>query len=137
MSGFVPEHARQFMAAVKQVEITCSACNRDSILVRSAKYEGFKRVGDALTCSSCGYEYENEESVPFKPKKAIRLFTDDDTSRAIHVFSDDEKGRICRYCEHYVVNPFTQKCGLHIRTVEATDTCDDFSVHEKAQEEPS
>jgi len=42
------------------------------------------------------------------------------------IFAEDEKGRNCRYCKHYVVNPFTQRCGLHGRTVEATDTCEDF-----------
>lgn len=123
------------MAAVNSVEITCAACNRDSLLVRTPKYDGFKRVGDTLKCSSCGHEYENDEAVPFKRKPAIRLFTDDDASPAIRVFTDDEKGRICRYCEHYVVNPFTQKCGLHIKTVEATDTCSDFERREKADEE--
>jgi len=42
------------------------------------------------------------------------------------VFGDDEYGRTCRHCRHYIVNPFTQRCDLHKKEVEATDFCPDF-----------
>ena len=34
----------------------------------------------------------------------------------------------------YVVNPFTQRCGLHNRVVQATDYCDDFETRPPRKE---
>jgi hypothetical protein len=42
------------------------------------------------------------------------------------LFAEEERGRMCRYCREYVVNPFLQRCGLHRCEVEATDTCPRF-----------
>ena len=125
--------------ALKPVEILCSACGADALLVRRARYDGFARVGDILTCSACGHEFASEGEVPFKegPRRP-RVFTADDASRKVEVFRADEKGRTCRYCRHYVVNPFTQRCGLSFRKVEATDTCGEFAPLEdgKPQDKP-
>jgi hypothetical protein len=60
------------------------------------------------------------------------VFTDADRSADVDVFEENEAGHLCRYCVHYVVNPFMQWCALHKREVEATDTCDRF---EKAEEQ--
>ena len=57
---------------------------------------------------------------------APKVFLGDEKPVAPEVFKDGEKGRFCRYCKHYVVNPFTQRCSRHRRAVEATDTCSDF-----------
>jgi hypothetical protein len=111
----------------KPVEIICAACGQDTLLKREPKYDGFTRVGDTLTCASCGHLYENEESVPFKGRTDIKVFTDEDRSAEVKVFNEDEKGRICRHCVSYIVNPFTQWCAYHKKEVEATDTCDRFT----------
>ena len=115
---------------MKQTEITCSECGADALLVRSPRYEGFTKTGETLKCSSCGHEFASEQEVPFKKKTAARVFDESDVSRKIEVFRENEKGRTCCYCRHYLVNPFTQRCGLHMRVVEATDSCGEFAVRE-------
>jgi hypothetical protein len=119
----------------KPVEIVCSSCGMDTLLIRKPKYDGFTKVGETLTCASCGYEYTSEDSVPFKGKKALQVFSDADRSTKIEVFHEEEKGRICRYCLHYIVNPFTQWCSLHKKEVEATDACSSFKPRPPPKEE--
>lgn len=119
----------------RPVEIICSTCGKDTLLIRKPKYDGFTKVGETLTCTSCGHEYESEERVPFKGKKVLQVFSDADRSAKIEVFREDEKGRLCRYCINYIVNPFTQWCSLHKREVEATDTCPQFTLRPPPKEE--
>ena len=114
--------------AGKQLEIICSACGADTLLVRTPRYDGLTRAGDTLKCASCGHEYAGENEVPFKQKKPLSVFSESDASRKVVVFREDEKGRTCCYCRHYVVNPFVQRCGLRQKLVEATDFCDRFEV---------
>lgn len=109
-----------------KIEIRCPACGRDSWLVRKPKYDGFAKVGDTLRCALCPHEFADESEVPFKGSRRPKVFTDDDRPRPLKVFSEDEKGRMCRYCAEYVVNPFIQRCGLHQCEVQATDTCPHF-----------
>lgn len=111
----------------KSVEINCTACGREALLMRQPKYDGFKRVGETLSCSACGHEFASETEVPFKGKKVVQVFTDDERPRDIKLFKEDEKGRVCRYCKNYIVNPFTQYCSHHKKEVEATDTCPAFT----------
>ena len=123
------------MESGRPVEIICSACGTDTLLIRKPKYDGFTKVGETLTCTSCGHEYASEESVPFKGKKVLQVFSDADRSAKIEVFHEDEKGRLCRYCINYIVNPFTQWCSLHKKEVEATDTCPQFKLKPLPKEE--
>lgn len=115
------------MADPKPVEIICSACGADALLVRRPRYDGFTKVGETLTCASCGHEYAREEDVPFKGKREVKVFTEADRSAKVEVFAQNEAGRLCRHCASYLVNPFTQWCSVHRKEVEATDTCDRFT----------
>jgi hypothetical protein len=129
-----------------QVEIVCAACGEEALLKRESLYEGFKKTGEALSCSACGHSYANEDEVAFKEKKRlnifgdedvpekVNIFGDDDRSQKVDIFADDERRRNCRYCEHYVMNPFTQRCGLHDREVQATDCCPDFQEEKKEED---
>ncbi|MCE9612690.1 MAG: hypothetical protein K8T26_00345 [Lentisphaerae bacterium] len=108
------------------IEIVCAACGAEALLRREPVFEGFRKTGERLLCSACGHAYDNEAEVPFKGQQRPQVFTAADKPQAVDVFEDDEKHRNCRYCVHYVVNPFTQWCGLHRRDVEATDRCDQF-----------
>ncbi len=110
----------------RPVEIICPACKCDAILRREAVYDGLRKTGERLFCSACGHEFSNEASIPFKRAAKPRIFTDEDRSERVDVFRNDERGRNCRHCAHYTVNPFTQRCGLTWRIVEATDTCEKF-----------
>ena len=105
--------------------IRCPACGEESLLKRVPRYEGFKKVGESLKCVDCGHEFADEaEAPPAKKKPAI--FTEEDAPKAVRIFQDAEKGRCCRYCRHYVVNPFTQRCSFHRKEVQATDVCAQF-----------
>ena len=108
------------------VEIICSECGADALIRREPVYEGFKKVGEELSCSACAHKYASEEDVPFKEKKKISIFDESDKTKVVDVFADEERGQNCRYCEHYLLNPFTQRCSLHFKEVKATDHCDDF-----------
>ncbi|MFC1452903.1 hypothetical protein ACFLSJ_06115 [Verrucomicrobiota bacterium] len=111
----------------RSVEIACAACGAETLLRREPVYEGFRKTGEKLLCASCGHEFASEEEVVFREAEAVRVFGEDDAPAHVDLFEEDEKGRNCRHCRHYVVNPFVQRCGLHMREVAATDFCGDFS----------
>jgi hypothetical protein len=108
-------------------EILCYICGRIALARREPQYEGFKKTGEIIICTACGHRYTPEEPVQFqKISKRPKIFTEDDKPDAINIFSEDERGRCCRHCKHFVINPFTQWCGLHKKNVQATDLCFDF-----------
>ncbi|NQU40992.1 MAG: hypothetical protein HQ523_13660 [Lentisphaerae bacterium] len=109
------------------LEIICTACGAETLLKREPIYEGFTKSGEALTCVSCGHLYASESEVPVKTEHKIEVFTEADRPDRVEIFDEDEKQRVCRYCQHYIVNPFAQRCDLHHRFVDATDYCSDFS----------
>ncbi|MBN2162342.1 MAG: hypothetical protein JXR25_15120 [Pontiellaceae bacterium] len=112
---------------MKAVEIICRNCGADTLLRRDPIYEGFTRTGEQLSCSSCGYVYDEETDVPFKTRTTDpQIFTDADRSVKVDVFDEGENARLCRYCASYIVNPFTQFCAVHKKEVQATDTCPRF-----------
>ena len=118
-------------------EIICSACGAEALVVRQPVYEGFRKTGEEFVCSACGHVYPAESDVPFKTASgAAPIFSDADRSAAPQLFADGENRQICRYCVNYVVNPFTQWCGVHRREVEATDSCDEFSPRENTDDAP-
>ena len=123
--------------AQNSIEIVCTACGQEALLRREPVYEGFRRVGEQLICSGCGHVYEDEASVPFKTRKMTSIFGEQDRPVTADIFGDDERHKNCRYCKHYVVNPFTQRCGLHDKEVQATDICFDFEEAEEEQADES
>jgi DNA-directed RNA polymerase subunit RPC12/RpoP len=114
------------MTAPKRIEIRCPGCGQDSLLVREPKYEGFTRVDDALRCAACGHRFASEDEVPFRHGSQPKVFSESDRSEVVKVFEQGEADQLCRFCVHYVVNPFMQWCGMHKKEVEATDSCGHF-----------
>ena len=109
----------------------CDACGETTFLKRVPVYDGFKKTGETCRCAACGAAVESEAAIPaLSPRPSV--FTDEDRSPQLEVFADDENRRLCRYCDYYVVNPFTQRCDLRQQTVEATDTCDSFRARPAA-----
>ncbi len=115
------------MIPSKPVEIICPACQQDSLLKREPLYEALKRVGEKLSCLSCGHVFAAEAEVPFKTTRPTRLFSENDAPKTVKIFEEGEADRLCRYCADYVVNPFLQRCARHKKLVEATDSCDFFT----------
>jgi hypothetical protein len=111
-----------------KLAILCAACKAETFIRREPVYEGFKKTGERLFCVSCGHAYADEAQVPYKAMDKPQVFTEADRSQRVELFLGDEKGRNCRHCRHYVVNPFVQRCSLHRIEVQATDLCADFSA---------
>jgi len=112
--------------AMPTFEIVCSACKADTMVRKENVFDGFRKTGEQFICVSCGHKYADERSVPFRQKKQISVFGDGDKVKPVSVFREDERGKTCRNCRHYLLNPFTQRCGLHFKEVQATDYCQDF-----------
>ena len=96
-------------------KIFCPSCRQESAVKVVKKYDGFTLVGEIDTCAFCGYEFVEEEPEVIKERPPGWV-------------NDKELKKLCHRCRHYVINPFVQKCVLHDREVEATDTCSDFSL---------
>ena len=69
------------------LEIICSHCGEDTIVRKEPVYDGFKKMGDKIFCSSCGFEFEDIGHVPYKKKTAPSIFGDDDRPKKINIFS--------------------------------------------------
>ena len=123
--------------AEKPAEVICPACGRETFVRREPRYEGFTKTGETLICISCGHGFDDSEPLAEVVRTTPEILTSNDRSPQVDLFTDDEKQKNCRHCKHYVVNPFTQRCGLHQKTVEATDVCFDFEPPDKPKEEPS
>lgn len=117
------------------LEVECPACGEETFVKREPVYDGFKKVGEKVTCASCGHEFADDEEISPKAPKKPSIFSEDDEPEVLNIFSEDERQKCCRYCKHYIVNPFLQRCGLHEKEIEATDLCDDFVRLEEEQEE--
>ncbi len=119
------------------IEILCPVCGRETFLKRTPAYDGFRRVGETLSCAVCRHVFENEAAVPFKTKRKPAGFSRADLPPPPKVLRPEEVNaeisRLCRHCRHYVVNPFLQRCGLNNRVVEATDTCARFEARPPEQ----
>jgi len=118
----------RYYSRMNTVEIICSQCGADTLIKREAIYDGFAKVGEKLSCSTCGHEYASEADVPFNAAQAAApVFSDADRSVKVDVFDEGENKRICRYCAHYIINPFTQFCATRKTEVQATDSCNRFA----------
>jgi len=109
------------------MEIRCTACRHLTLARAEPVYEDFKKVAETFVCSGCGYRYPSREKTPFVDADGRpRVFSDADKPEAVKVFKSDERRRSCAWCRYFIVNPFSQRCGLSNREVEATDVCARF-----------
>lgn len=95
----------------------CPACKERSFIKIKKDFDGFKAIAKKKTCALCSYEFKEDEEVSFLEEKP--LFDD----------MDKEKNS-CRDCQHYIENPYTQRCMLHKKEVTAFDDCSDFVKQE-------
>lgn len=107
----------------------CTTCEQETLFVTEALYEGFKKTGECSRCSVCGNSSSvMKESAP-RTDPLAALFGENSRPEKPELFDvEGETARLCRKCTHYVIHPFTQRCGLHDREVSATDTCDQFKA---------
>lgn len=100
----------------KGAQIFCPVCDKVTFVVRRPLYDGLRKVGEKLGCCECKTEFEDETKLQFVEQKKVE------------VFSEQDGLRLCMNCRHYVVNPFVQRCMVHKKEVEATDTCIAFTM---------
>ena len=93
-------------------------CKEQSFIRLEKEYDGFKVINQKKICALCGYEFKDDEEVPYIEEKP--LFND-----------ENEEAHFCRDCQYYVVHPWTQKCTLTNQEVTALDTCPEFVKREE------
>ena len=105
----------------------CENCQQETLFIAEAVYAGFKKIGENLTCSHCGRISTFETGSVPKTAPLASLFGDETEEGKVSLFDvEAETSNLCRKCTHYVIHPFTQRCGLHDREVSATDSCAQF-----------
>lgn len=127
---------------MKQV---CPSCKEDALFVTDAVYDGFRKTGETHRCTLCGHVIRGPARPRGTPKQRPApanplwdAFAREETSTGPGLFDiDSETARLCRKCAHYVVNPFTQRCMLHDKEVQATDTCPDFTPKPSGKQDGS
>ncbi|MCF7837681.1 MAG: hypothetical protein K9N49_03540 [Candidatus Marinimicrobia bacterium] len=103
----------------------CARCGPESLLLCEPLYEGFTKVGEQWRCTRCGATYTDAAAPNRVSAPQPSLGPPPEPPPAL--FDTQTELRLCRYCRHYVVNPFRQWCARHQRDTEATDTCPRFS----------
>ena len=111
-------------------EVICPTCCCKTLVIRQPIYEGLSKTGEELKCTECGTVFSEDEEVEFVAAEKPDIFKDDQLPENPDVFKGDEV-TLCRHCRHYLENPFTQRCMLHHKEVQATDTCENFTSKEK------
>ena len=116
------------------MEIRCTACKRVALARAEPVYEGFRKTGESCVCTACGHRYSSREETPFvEADSRPKVFTAGDKPAAVKVFRASERRRSCAWCRHFIVNPFSQRCGASNREVEATDLCARFAARPEAE----
>ena len=103
-----------------QKRFLCEGCGQESA-IRTEKIFGpaLNIVGERYVCGFCGCEVQpqNVKKPHYSAPKVLDGGIDE---------------RLCRNCENYFINPFTQRCALHRKEVMPLDTCEDFNKKEKS-----
>lgn len=106
------------------LEIHCTTCGDTTLARKEPVYDGFKKIGEAFVCTACGARFASAEKTPFVQSPARpSVFTEADKPERPAIFCEDERQRSCGWCRHFVVNPFSQRCGLTNKETQATDLC--------------
>ena len=110
---------------MKSREIVCINCGQTALVRVEPVYEGFRKTGEAVICTACGFRYEPGTEVPYSETRDSRpnVFSEADRPRGVSVFAADERRHSCGWCKNFVVNPFAQRCGLTNQPTEATGLC--------------
>jgi predicted RNA-binding Zn-ribbon protein involved in translation (DUF1610 family) len=111
----------------KQNKIICPHCGQESFVKSKPVYEGFKKIGEELSCVNCGHVFKDEAEIPYKTKQSVINLTDTQNKKHLKILEDENNHKICRYCKYYVVNPFSQRCTYWNKQVEPSDSCENFT----------
>ena len=121
----------------KKTKIKCPHCGEMTFLREK------KIFGDAFAvreikyfCMFCGGEAEppRGEKGSGKSEAALDKFSkmlggEEKVKKFSLGFADGES-RFCLHCVNYIKHPFTSRCGLTLKEIEATDRCENFRTKE-------
>lgn len=119
----------------------CPHCGKSSFLKKISVMDGWKKLGEALSCASCSAKIADIKP----PSPAVSLgqgespslkkladFLGTEKLEKPKIDSDGEK-HFCRDCAHLIAHPFLTRCGLHQKNVNPMDDCPQFAPKEKEE----
>jgi rRNA maturation protein Nop10 len=111
----------------------CPVCQEETLFRLEAVYDGLRKTGERSICTQCGKALSSSPKAdsPASAKDPLSALFGDGASAEVAPALFDveaETSRLCRKCAHYVLHPFTQRCGLHDKEVQATDSCPQFEA---------
>ncbi len=120
----------------RSLEIICTGCGDRSLVRAEPVFEGFRKAGEAFICLNCGHRYESEVVTPFAKRDAgPDVFSAAEREAPkLSIFAEDELHKSCRWCKHFIISAFDQKCGVTLQQTEATDLCLKFESKENPGE---
>lgn len=119
------------------LEINCTACGKTAFVRAEPVFHGFTKVGEAYICLACGHRYASAAETPFVESTGENgggLFHATPKKDLADLLGIDGRHHSCRWCAHWILHPFEQRCGLTNKKTESTDECDRFE--EKPRENP-
>lgn len=125
------------MPSGHSLEIHCTACGKTTFVRAEPVFEGFRKIGEAYICLACGHRYPSAEETPFTAPaaaKASQLFQAPPKKDLSDLLGISRRHHSCRWCAHWILHPFDQRCGLTNKHTESTDECDQFE--EKPADNP-
>ena len=123
------------MAVNKQTKIKCPHCGEYAFFKEKKIYDdSFTLTGVKHICFLCGAEADiKAETGTGNSRGALdklsKLLGGETVGKVSLDLADDEV-RFCCHCTHYIKHPFMNRCGLTLKEIEATDSCENFKAHE-------
>lgn len=116
-------------------KINCPHCGEKSF-VREKKCfdDAFVLKKVLFVCALCGKPLEdkapNRSGVSGKNNAADRLsaLLGGEKVQKISFAPDASDGRFCLHCVNYIKHPFMNRCGVTLKEIQATDSCELFEA---------
>lgn len=119
-------------------KILCPHCGEKSFLKEKKCFDdSFALKEVKFFCALCGGEIRNTSEKSPAPSKAAAaaerlsaLLGGEKVARVTFAPEADD-GHFCLHCRNFIKHPFMNRCGLTLKEVEATDSCDSFEKSEE------
>ena len=116
-------------------KIICPHCCEKSFVREKKNYdEAFVLKKVEFVCALCGRKLEKKD--PEKSGAAGKNSASDRLSallggekvQKISFAPEAGDGRFCLHCVNYIKHPFLNRCGLTLKEIQATDSCEHFEA---------
>lgn len=120
----------------KHSKSKCPHCGEYAFFKEKKIYgDDFSLKGTKYFCLLCGGEADLEAEKKSSAKndgaldRLSKLLGGEENTKVSLDLAQDEV-RFCLHCAHYIKHPFMNRCGLNLKEVEATGSCENFKAHE-------